>query len=273
MKIVNHLLYDNNNKQVSYQPTPNKGSEYTPSYLVIHYTAVTKAAGSIAWFLNKTAKASAHLLIDRDGSIVQFAPFNIVTWHAGVSKWNGLNGLNQFSIGIELVNGGKLTRSGSKWTCPVDRNPVPDNEVVMATHKNESAETGWHDYTPAQLETVTEIAALLVKTYKLKDVVGHDDISPFRKSDPGPAFPMGSFRSKVMGRKDESIDTYYTNTAVNIRRGPGTEFETLTGPLPNNTKVQILKGEGNWRFVEVSGTVHGINDLEGWVSAKYLVKK
>lgn len=273
MKIIKHLLYDHNDKQVPFQATPNKGSLYTPAYLVMHYTAVTKAAGSISWFLNRAAKASAHLLIDRDGTIVQFAPFNIVTWHAGASKWNGLNGLNHHSIGIELVNGGKLTRSGSQWICPVDRKRVPDNEVIMATHKNETSENAWHDYTTDQLEAAMEIAALLVKTYKLKDVVGHDDISPFRKCDPGPAFPMSSFRSKVMGRKDETLDTYFTSTSVNIRRGPGTHYEAITQPLPNNTKVQILKGEGNWRFVEVQNAVHGVNDLEGWVSAKYLVKK
>ncbi len=273
MKIIDHRLYTDDNKSVPYQPTPNKGGIYTPYYLVMHYTAVTRAAGSASWFLDKNAKASAHLLIDRDGSIIQFAPFNIVTWHAGVSKWNGLNGLNQYAIGIELVNGGRLTKSGNNWMCPVDKRVVPDSEVVMAKHKNENTIEGWQDYTAAQMEVATEIAALLVKTYKLKDVVGHDDIAPFRKSDPGPAFPMAGFRSKAMGRKDETIDTYFTNTAVNIRRGPGTSFEPITEPLPNNTKVQILKGEGNWRFVEVTGTVHGINDLEGWVSAKYLVKK
>lgn len=273
MKIINHILCNANNKPIDYRPTPNKGATYTPLFLVMHYTAVTKAAGSVNWFLNKAARASAHLIIDRDGSIIQFAPFNIITWHAGVSKWNGLNGLNQYAIGIELVNGGRLTRSGLQWICPVDKKAVPDNEIVFAKHKNEIAEAAWHDYTPIQMQVATEVAALLAKTYKLKDVIGHDDIAPFRKSDPGPAFPMNSFRSIIMGRKDDTIDTYLTNTVVNIRRGPGTHYEAIVQPLPQNTKVQILKGEGNWRFVEVTGKVHGVNDVEGWVSAKYLVKK
>lgn len=272
MKILNHLLYANDGKQVSYRATPNKGSKYTPTYLVMHYTAATKAAGSIAWFLKPEAKASAHLVIDKDGTITQFAPFNVVTWHAGASQWNGLKGLNSYSIGIELVNGGKLIKQGGKWVCPVDKESVPDNDVIIAKHKNETVENAWHEYSEKQLAVAIEVAALLVKTYTLKDVIGHDDISPYRKSDPGPAFPKGSFKSKAMGRKDETLDLYKTSTEVNIRKGAGTQFETVTKMLPANTKVTILKREGTWSFVEVLDTVHGLNDIEGWISAKYLVK-
>ena len=75
-----------------------------------------------------------------------------------------------------------------------------------------------------------------------------------------------------MGRKDDALDTYKTSTAVNIRKGPGTQYEPITNPLPTDTKVEVLKREGNWSFVDVIGKVHNINDLEGWVSTKYLVK-
>ncbi|RYF99547.1 MAG: N-acetylmuramoyl-L-alanine amidase, partial [Chitinophagaceae bacterium] len=202
MKVVNHLLFDNSNKQVDFKPTPNKGGTYTPQYLVMHYTASTSEKGSINWFLNKEAQASAHLLIDTDGSITQFAPFNIVTWHAGISEWNGLSGLNKFSIGIELVNAGRLVQSGTSWISPLEKKPIPDSEVIIATHRNETSSNSWHMYSEQQLLVAAEIAALLVKTYALKDVVGHDEIAPHRKSDPGPAFPMGSFRSRALGRKE-----------------------------------------------------------------------
>lgn len=273
MQIKNHLLFDNNGKQVNFQATPNKGGKYTPEYLVMHYTAATTAQSSINWFLNPNAQASAHLLIARDGIVTQFAPFNIITWHAGKSEWKGLNGLNGHSIGIELTNGGRLTKTGNAWVCPVDQKKVPATEVIMATHKNETAESAWQNYTPAQLDISVEIAALLVSTYGLKDVVGHDDISPLRKSDPGPAFPMGSFRSKAMGRKDENLDDYFTSTELNIRSGAGTQFEPLKGsPLPQGTKVTVLKTEGTWSFVDVADTINGIMDLEGWVSSKFLTK-
>lgn len=273
MQIKNHLLYNRNGKQVTFKPTPNKGGKYTPQYLIMHYTAATTAASAINWFLNPIAQASAHLVIAPDGAITQFAPFNIVTWHAGKSQWNGLSGLNQFSIGIELVNAGRLLRSGNKWICPVDRCTVPDEDVIMATHKNETREAAWHEYTGRQLEVSVEIAAALVSHYALKDVLGHDDISPIRKSDPGPAFPMGSFRSKAMGRKDDTLDEYITSTVLNIRSGPGTAFTPLSDPLPKATPVLVLKTEGTWSFVEVQTTVKGIMDLEGWVSSKFLIKK
>jgi N-acetylmuramoyl-L-alanine amidase len=272
MKITKDILFDNSNKQVNFQLTPNKGGKLNPQYLIMHYTAVTQAKGSINWFLNKEAKASAHLIIDRDGSITQFAPFDTITFHAGISRWNGLNGLNKHSIGIELVNGGKLVKTGTGWICPVDKKAVPDSEVVIAKHKNERAEAGWHAYPSLQIETAVEIASFLVKTYGLKDVLGHEDIAPFRKIDPGPAFPMSSFRSRAMGRKDDTIDEHVTNTVANIRSGPGTQFPPITDPLPKNIRVQVLKRKGNWSFVEVLDVVHELNDLEGWISSKLLTK-
>jgi len=272
MLIKNHLLFFNDNKQVAFVATPNKGGRYTPQYLVMHYTAATTAESAISWFKSPLAKASAHLVIGRDGVVTQFAPFNIVTWHAGKSQWKGLDGLNQHSIGIELVNGGRLSKNGNNYFCPVDRKAVKTDEVLAATHKNESKEAYWHEYSDKQLEISLEIAALLAKSYQLKDVLGHEDIAPIRKSDPGPAFPMGSFRSRAMGRKDETLDEYKTSAALNIRSGPGTTFPPLTDPLPAGTRVLVLKTEGNWSFVEVIGVVNGIMDLEGWVSGKYLAE-
>lgn len=272
MQIKNHLLYNDDGTQVTYKPTPNKGGKYTPQYIVMHYTAATTAGSAISWFLTPVAQASAHLVIDTNGDVTQFAPFNVVTWHAGKSTWRGLQGLNQHAIGIELVNGGRLMRSGNNWVCPVDRCTVPDEEVMTATHKNESAPAAWHEYSNKQIEVAVVIAALMVKTYGLQDVIGHEDISPIRKSDPGPAFPMASFRSRAMGRKDESVDEFKTGDELNIRSGPGTAFPTLTGPLPKGTPVVVLKTEGTWSFVDVQTTVNGIMDLEGWVASKFLVK-
>jgi N-acetylmuramoyl-L-alanine amidase len=274
MQIKKHLLFEDNNKQVAFKATPNKGGIYVPQYLVIHYTAATTAASAINWFLNPVAQASAHLVIAQDGTITQFAPFNVVTWHAGKSEWKGVSGLNQFSIGIELVNGGRLRQGGDKWTCPVDRCVIPNDEVMLATHKNESVQSAWHEYDGRQMEAAAVVAATLVQAYGLKDVLGHDDISPIRKSDPGPAFPMSSFRSRAMGRLDDTTDEYVTSAELNIRSGPGTTFSPLTmPPLPPATPVLVLKTEGTWSFVDVQATVNGVMDLEGWVASKFLVKK
>lgn len=271
MNIKNHLLFQDNDRQCAYVATPNRGGKYTPQYLTMHYTAATSASSTINWFKNPQARASAHLLIDRGGNVTQFAPFNVIAWHAGVSQWGGVVGLNAHSIGIELVNGGRLTKVGEGFICPVDQRSVAASEVINARHKNESQNAYWHQYTEPQLTAALDIAALLVQHYRLKDVLGHEDISPIRKSDPGPAFPMASFRSRAMGRQNERLDLYHTTANVNVRSGAGTSFaQVMPFSLPKGTKVLELKREGNWSFVEVLDVVEDLNDLEGWVSTKYL---
>jgi uncharacterized protein YraI len=76
-----------------------------------------------------------------------------------------------------------------------------------------------------------------------------------------------------MGRKENDPVLFKTTTEVNIRSGAGTQFGTVTlKPLPKNTQVQVLKRDGNWSFVEVETVVHGLNDVEGWVSSKFLAE-
>ena len=271
MNITDHFLYNDEGQRVPYYPTPNKGKKLEPVFLVMHYTAATTAASTLSWFQKKEAKASAHLVIDRDGRVYQFAPFNVVTWHAGQSNWHGINGLNQYAIGIELVNGGKLLRTQSGWICPVDRRPVPIEDVILARHPNETSEAGWHEYTSQQIEAAVNIGALLARKYNLQDVMGHEDIAPYRKCDPGPAFPMGSFRSRVLGRRQDDLETLQTSTAVNIRSGAGSEYSPLCAALPAGIRVQVLRRSGNWSCVSVLEPVHNLNDLEGWIYSKYLV--
>ena len=81
---------------------------------------------------------------------------------------------------------------------------IPDAEVMEAVHENEKKEgtvRGWHRYPPKQLDAALKLAALLVSHYGLRDVIGHDDVAPLRKQDPGPAFPMASFRARALGEK------------------------------------------------------------------------
>lgn len=199
IEVKRHLLYDEN-AQVVFKRTPNGGGSLKPLYLIIHYTAGTTAAGAIGWFEKPEAKASAHLVIDRNGDITQMMEFNKKTWHAGKSEWADLAGLNSYSIGIELVNAGKLTQTASGRWKSWSGTELPDDEVLVATHKNETQPAGWHAFTERQIETAVEVGIALNSTYGFLDVLGHEDISPRRKVDPGPAFPLLSVQSKIMGR-------------------------------------------------------------------------
>ena len=129
-------------KPVPFQESPNKGGAVRPLYLIMHYTAGTSADGAIKWLADARAKASAHLVVDRSGSVTQLVPFNRIAWHAGKSRWNELDGMNAFSLGIEIVNAGKLRRNERgqwvNWASTI----IPDEEVTVATHKNESSATG-----------------------------------------------------------------------------------------------------------------------------------
>ncbi|MFK3778683.1 N-acetylmuramoyl-L-alanine amidase [Agrobacterium sp. NPDC089420] len=190
-----------NGSDVDFVDTPNMSGQVKPLYLVLHYTAGMTADGAISWFKNRTAQASAHFVVDRDGSVTQMVPLDRIAWHAGRSSWQGVESLNAYSIGIEIVNAGKLSRTEKgDWMNWAD-NVVPVGEVTVLTHKHETHPSGWHLYTKAQLESVSEIGLALNERFKFLDVLGHEDISPGRKIDPGPAFPMISVSSKMMGRR------------------------------------------------------------------------
>jgi len=253
-----------------YKSSPNRGGRLTHEHLVIHFTAGRSAESSINWLTNRAAGASAHLVVARDGSITQLVPFDRIAWHAGRSAWDNRVGLNDYSIGIELDNAGRLTYSGGKWRSWFGKD-YPDSEVVEATHKFESSPSGWHAFTEQQIAAAMDVASLLVERYDLLDVIGHDDIAPGRKQDPGPAFPMLSFRAHVMGRSTREATRHETTTKLNIRCGPGTNNPTIEGsPLPKNTPVLILQEHGTWRLVDVIEEVNGVMDLQGWVHSRYL---
>lgn len=104
-------------------------------------------------------KVSAHLLLRRDGSAIQFVPCCDRAWHAGVSAWNGREQCNDFSIGIELEG----------------TDDVP--------------------FTPAQYARLIGVAQVLMRAYPIRHAVGHSDIAPDRKTDPGPHFVWRLFRA------------------------------------------------------------------------------
>ena len=236
-----------------------------PDTIVIHYTAGPTADSAIHTFRDSGTKASAHVIIDTDGSIIQVIPFNKIAWHAGVSRWKQRNNLNQFSIGIEIVNAGNLEPDPNGFKSWFGR-IYPESEVVQMTHPQQSKPTFWHKYTDAQIKAVFELCSVLAGRYNITEIVGHYDISPGRKLDPGPAFPMQELRDKILkpqkGPKTKSQGGVVTASSLNFRSAPSASSETLTNPLPKGTKVEVLEENGDWYKVEYK--------LKGWVAKRFV---
>lgn len=227
MKVVNNLLEFDNGNKVEFKKSPNISGVMVPSYLIIHYDGSPNSTGAIGWMISKESKVSAHLHISREGKIVQLVPFNIVAWHAGVSVWKGIIGLNSHSIGIELQNSGN------------------------------------QEYTEIQLKVLTEVSKALVSNYHLKEILGHSDIAPIRKIDPGKQFPMLKLRSDVYGAGNVETKTV-TADVLNVRSGKGTDFPVI-GTIKKGDEVNVLETDESWLKVLICG-----HQLTGYVSSKYL---
>ena len=154
---VNHM------KTLRMFPSPNFNErKYPVSVLVLHYTAISTCEESLVRLCdatNEAGRVSAHYLVDRDGSIYNLVDESKRAWHAGVGSWAGMNAINDCSIGIEIVNAG-LTADGK-------REPFPD----------------------AQIDAVIKLCKDIQSRYPIKYVLGHSDVAPQRKQDPGEAFP------------------------------------------------------------------------------------
>ncbi|QHE86691.1 N-acetylmuramoyl-L-alanine amidase [Hydrogenophaga sp. BPS33] len=248
---------------VSFRQTPNAGGSLRARYVLLHYTAGRNLESSVESLCTKKPQgnASAHIVLGRDGRIVQLAPFNVVTWHAGVSQWNGLDGLNHHAIGIEMDNAGLLQRDGERYVSWFGK-PYPDDEVRLAEHRHGGGVKPWHHYTEVQIARALELCELLVAHYGLEDVLGHEDVARGRKIDPGPAFPLGAVRARAVGRgADVSPRLVVNASSLNIRSGPGAEFPKVAPALKRGAELVLLEPQDRWSRVAVVGGT----DLEGWV--------
>jgi N-acetylmuramoyl-L-alanine amidase len=185
----------------------------------MHFTAAGSGKGSADYFskrevswnengVQKTAKvqASAHLVIDRDGTVYQCVNFSDRAWHAGpATLWQGkpiARNANDFTIGIEIANWGKLKCVGPNAFVNYLGKPFTGTVFFDA------AGDAWEAYPDAQLAAVIQAAKVVVHACPGIDranVQGHAEIQT-NKSDPGPAFPMAKFLDAVFGGEEEHTD-------------------------------------------------------------------
>ncbi|MGC1497206.1 MAG: N-acetylmuramoyl-L-alanine amidase [Sulfitobacter sp.] len=291
------FLYQGGSR-VEYKISPHQRDsnpvDQTPRLLVMHYTGGSRASGSIDWFANPISKVSAHITIGRDGKVYQSVAFDKRAWHCGHSSYRAPDGtkvtsINAYSIGIELANAGACLRTaGGSWKNGLGVR-VSSDDIIEARHKNGSVyfgsnphgvptgnvtKPGWETYPEAQLVAARELAGLLVEHYGLQDIVGHDDISPGRKSDPGPLFDTVGFRDSVFGMDAEGAAAWEvrpgTPGGLSIRVGPAKEFDKVREEnLAVGTVVELNEMDGRWWHVTVLDD-NGDDLLDGWVHSRYL---
>ncbi len=140
-------------------PSPNYSERKLPiTMLILHYTGMKSGAEAISWLANPDAKVSAHYVVDEDGQIVHMVREEQRAHHAGLSHWRGITDCNSASIGIEIVN------PGHEW--------------------------GYRPFPEEQMAALVPLVAEIVRTYSIepRNIVGHSDVAPARKQDPGELF-------------------------------------------------------------------------------------
>jgi N-acetylmuramoyl-L-alanine amidase len=166
-------------------PSPNHSGRIKPTKVVIHFTGGTDGKNAVRWLKNPKAKASAHFVIDAAGNVTQLVRTDRKAWHAGRSRWGKREGVNRFSVGIELVNAGLLEGSApGPFTTRIRKDQIPAKFVSVVDGR------GWHKYATPQIRALLGVIRALKAEYPaIDELVGHEDVAPKRKIDPGPAFP------------------------------------------------------------------------------------
>lgn len=184
----------------------------TPNILVIHYTACPE--DEAAYILtSKTKGVSAHYLVpSRGNTVYQLVDESQRAHHAGESYWRGIDDVNSSSIGIENVNWGYTYG----WMPPEPMHPLLrwawSSIIHIERRIGEYLETRqylpsillqkqWHPFPEEQIQTFIELAKQILKRYNIEDesVIGHADVSPQRKVDPGPLFPWKQLADREIG--------------------------------------------------------------------------
>ena len=135
-------------------------------FIIFHYTGMKKEIDAINLLTDQKSKVSCHYFIKKNGEILTLVPDLYISWHAGVSSWKNFNSINKNSIGIEISN------------------PGHDFEYKKFPTK--------------QINSILKLTTFLIKKYKIKSnfILGHSDIAPDRKKDPGEKFPWNKLAKK-----------------------------------------------------------------------------
>jgi N-acetylmuramoyl-L-alanine amidase len=168
-------------------PSPNHDArpDGTPiDTLILHYTGMRTAQAAIDRLRDPVARVSSHYVVDEDGTVLALVPEDRRAWHAGVSFWRGHTGLNDRSIGVEIVNPGH--------------------------------EFGYRDFPVLQLAAVCDLCLSILARHRIpsRNVVAHSDVAPDRKEDPGEKFDWEGLAQNEVGLWPAGVPDLGTGDAV-----------------------------------------------------------
>jgi N-acetylmuramoyl-L-alanine amidase len=148
---------------------PNKRVKKNINFLVFHYTGMRSEKAAINRLTNIQSKVASHYLIKKNGKVITLVPDLYIAWHAGISSWKNYKSLNKNSIGVEITNPGH--------------------------------QFGYKKFSKKQINSLINLSNFLIKKYKIskKNILGHSDIAPKRKKDPGEKFPWEYLARKNIG--------------------------------------------------------------------------
>ena len=187
--------------------------------LVLHYTGMQSGAAALARLLDPAARVSSHYVVEEDGAVFSLVPEDRRAWHAGISHWRGRCGLNDRSIGIEIVN------PGHEW--------------------------GYRPFPALQMAAVCDLCLGILGRHPIaaRDVVAHSDIAPDRKQDPGEFFDWEGLAANGVGLWPKSLPPASADAdAAALLQAIGYRGDL---PLP----LLITAFQRRWRPAEVDGRV------------------
>ena len=154
-----------------FSPNKSKNTRHKKNikFVIIHYTGMQSEIESINRLKNPNSQVSCHYFINRRGDVVQMVEDRKIAWHAGKSKWKKFKNLNFYSIGVELVNKGH--------------------------------QFGYQNFSDKQIKSLIKLCKNLKKKYAIKkeNFLGHSDVAPLRKNDPGEKFPWKKLSDNNLG--------------------------------------------------------------------------
>jgi N-acetylmuramoyl-L-alanine amidase len=219
---------------IAERPSPNfddRRGDARVDLLLLHYTGMPTAAGALARLCDPAAKVSAHYTVDEDGAVYRHVAEEKRAWHAGVSYWAGARNVNDRSVGIELVNPGH--------------------------------EFGYRAFPEAQIAALAELARGVVRRHRVPParVLGHSDVAPKRKTDPGELFPWPRLAAEGLGVwvKHPRLDDSRSIQVPEIQRNlAAIGYECpATGVLDEDTRAAIAAFQRHFRPANVSGIPDG----------------